>query len=97
MNNTWKSATTWKSAFNDSQTTFPLIHVGQEQPAQDQAASATAAVAAPDVGVEGAAVEVIGSDDETEGVELEHSDLMAESDAHHKKGTFKDSLVLRHM
>ena len=66
--------------------------VGQEETAQTPAASSSAAKAS-----HGAGVEVIGSDDDIEGVELEHPDLMAESDAHHKKGTFKDPLVLPHI
>ena len=65
----------------------------QEPLAQDPAASSLAAAEAlRGGGLEAEESEVVPSQDDTEAVELEHPDLMAESDAHHKKGTFKDPL-----
>jgi hypothetical protein len=71
-----------------------LPRVDQE-PAQVPAASSSTADALHDVGSKDEAAEVIGSDADEEAVELEHPNLMAESDAHHKKGTFKDPLMLQ--
>ena len=69
-----------------------MPRVGQEPSAQDPAASLSSDALRGDVGVEGDAAEIIPSEDDAEAVELEHPDLMAESDARHKKGTFKDPL-----